>query len=180
MCKNIINELLQNGLGYLTAICARPGDGRMSLAISLANELAQRGETVYFYSFPQPTVSSIERLSHKVQILMTPPSFTTDIQPNAIVIIDHLSAATRTMPPCQNHDTKNSPLQHFKKMSVEKNLQLIVTDTFRRADDSDDKLPLSNAAVALCDHVYVLFKKAYWSTDPEDPYAGIPMLRQIK
>lgn len=180
MNENVINELLEKDLGKLTAVCARPGDGRMSLAISLANELAQRGETVYFYSFPQPTVSSIERLSHKVQILMTPPSFSTDIQPNAIVIIDHLSVATQTRLPCQNHDAKADLLQQFKKLAVEKNSQLIVTDTFYRADDPDNNLPISNAAITLCDHVYILSKKAYWSTEPEDPYAGIPMLRQIK
>lgn len=180
MYKNTINDLLRNGLDNLTAICARPGDGRMSFAIHCANTLCEQKNRVYFYGFPQPTVSSIDLLSHAVQILMTPPSLSTDIPPHAIVIIDHLSAAVPTRPPCQNHDEKVALLQQWKTLSIEKSVHLIVTDTFRSADDSDDKLPLSNAAVALCDHVYVLSKKAYWSTEPEDPYAGVPMLRQIR
>lgn len=180
MYQNITNELLRNGLAHLTAICARPGDGRVTFAIHIANDLCRQRKRVYFYSDPPSTVFATERLSHHVQILTALPSPATDIPPHAIVIIDHLSAATRTISPCQNNDAKAALLQDFKNLAVEKNVQLVVTDTFRRADEPDDKLPISNAAITLCDHVYILSKKAYWSTEPEDPYAGVPMLRPIK
>lgn len=42
MYKNTINDLLRNGLDNLTAICARPGDGRMSFAIHCANTLCEK------------------------------------------------------------------------------------------------------------------------------------------
>ena len=53
MCEHAINELLQTEFGYLTAICTRPGDGRLSITMGLANQLALHGERVCFCSFSQ-------------------------------------------------------------------------------------------------------------------------------
>lgn len=188
MLKNVITDI-QQLLGHLTAVCARPGDGRLTFAIELANELVQKGETVYFCSFSRTKQNLQYKLHSSVQILSTLPDGEKHFLKrfdesarirNGFVLVDNLSAVSLIENPADRFQKKADMLAQMKEIATRRNIHIIVTDTFSHASDTDDMLPIPCEALDQCDSVYILHKDDITVDNADDPTAYMPKLKEIK
>ena len=169
MHNHIIHQMKQKGLGCLTAICTRPGDGRMSIAISLANTLARQGEIVYFHTFSQTTKIMRHRLLPCVHSL--PVGEATDDRlfaclcalpktPHTFVFLDHLTGMVLTEDHPQRPAKKTAIVTRLREIAVQNGIHIVVTDLFWTARDTDDQLPIPHEALNLCDNAYIAYKES--------------------
>ena len=181
MCTHIINELLQKEFGYLTAICTRPGDGRLSITVGLANRLALRGERVCFCSFSQGKMLKKHTLLPSVQILPV----TSDLelffdqlhrvfQLDAFLVIDNLTAMVLTEG-VRRPEKKREMLMRLRNMAIPYNAHVIVSDMFAHGWDRDERYPIPQKALALCDRAYIAYKEPVGTDDVDS--AGLPVIQ---
>lgn len=151
--QELIHHLRTIEDGTLIALCVRPGDGRRTAAIRLANELAKAGEHVCYYSFSR-SPTKLERTLDPAVI--HPANFHT---PTAGVwIIDDLTAWATTLTLADSRCTKIAILSALRRDAIRNGLRIVVTDTHARY--TDRHLPIPDKGVALCDAVYELRKQA--------------------
>jgi len=174
MLKNVTKEFQQNPLGRLTVVCARPGDGRRTFTIELANHFARQGIPVCYCSITQTKKNLENKLLPGVHILS---SFSQDDNyvlkrltesarvRGAVVLVDELSSFVLQEGPKQasvaaNGKTKvkTELLMKIKKIAIQRGMHIVVADTFPHASDTDEMLPLSKEALKLCDRAYILYK----------------------
>ena len=129
--------------GTLIAVCVRPGDGRRTFSIALANELTRQGETVAYYSYSK----SPTRLE---STLVAPQS--KDVPHTGIWILDDLTAGATVLTLADVNCTKIALLSRLREIAHERGLKIVVTDTHSRY--TDRRLPIPDAGLALCDGVY--------------------------
>lgn len=141
--KEMIHHLLSNKEGTLIALCARPGDGRRTIGIRLANTLAEQGETVAYYSYSK----SPTRLE---STLVTPQS--KDAPHTGVWILDDLTAWATTLTLADPRCTKIAILSRLRQLARQRGLKIVVTDT--HAHYTDRQLPIPDGGLALCDGVY--------------------------
>lgn len=174
MFKNVIKEIQQKPLGYLTAVCARPGDGRRTFSIELANDLAMQGFTVCYCSITRTEKYLENKLLPIVRILNDSPQnawyaltrLTLSSKAGSVVVlIDDLSAFVLQKglkyAPTGTYDKakiQTELIQKFRKLAIQQKLRIVVADTLAHASNTDDMLPISSEALKLCDRAYILYK----------------------
>ena len=201
MLKKVINEICREKPAGLSVICARPGDGRRTFGIELSNDLAIRGRPVCFCSITRTKKALEKKLLPGVRIVSAFPDengyFFKRLRESArakdgIVLVDDLTAFSQVAE-CDSQmqktsagnaapfNAKNKLLARLKELAIERNLRIIVTDTFAYASMPDTKLPLSGYDLDLCDRVYILYKNPYnGAKDLDLPDSGIVQLKRIK
>lgn len=182
MHTHLIQQIRQKGLGYLTALCTRPGDGRLSITVGLANTLAVDGETVCFCSFSQgktlnkhtplpsvevlpPVTDSLEPLFEQLHEVLKPHTF---------LFIDNLTAMVLT-DGNRSLKKKAEVLSQLRDMAARCNARVVVSDTFAHGWDGDERYPIPQEALALCDRAYIAYKESV-GTDAVDS-AGLPVIQ---
>ena len=186
MLKNVIKEIQQKPLGYLTAVCARPGDGRRTFTIELANELVIQGFPVCYCSitrtkknlenkllsdvhilnvFPQNCEFALKRLSESARVC------------DAVVLVDDLSSFVlqeglkhASVGTYDKAKIQKELLMKLREFAIQLGLHIVVTETFPHASGTDDMLPISKEARELCDRAYILYKDSItadnlWNAD---------------
>lgn len=141
--KQLIKHLLSETDGTLIAVCARPGDGRRTFSIALANELTRQGEPVAYYSYSE----SPTRLE---STLVAPLS--KDAPHTGVWILDDLTAWANTLTLADPRCTKIAVLSRLRQLARQRGLKIVVTDT--HAHYTDRQLPIPDGGLALCDAVY--------------------------
>lgn len=179
MLKNVIKEIKQKPLGYLTAVCARPGDGRRTFTIELANDLAKQGFTVCYCSITRTDNYLENKLLPNVQILNEFPQncdFAIGMR-DTVVLVDDLSSFVlqeglkyAPVGTYNKVEFQKNLLMKLRELAIQRGLHIVVTDTFPHASDTDDMLPISKEARELCDRAYILYKDSVtadtlWSAD---------------
>ena len=186
MLKNVIKEIQQKPLGYVTAVCARPGDGRRTFTIELANDLIMQGFPVCYCSITRTKKNLQNKLLPDVHILNVFPrncefvlkrlSESARVR-GAVVLVDDLSSfvlqeGLKYAPSGAYDKTKiqTELMQNLRKLAIQRELHIVVANTFSHASDTDDMLPISKEAIELCDRVYILYKDSItadtlWSAD---------------
>lgn len=152
--QKFIEQLKNEKYGTLIAVCARPGNGRRTFAIGLANTLSQQGEAVCFYSFSCSLTGLDETINPQVRKLN---SLTSPILPGAFVIVDDLTAGFLALPPSARDAAKTALLSWLKELATYNNLRVVVTDTFARHIGPP---PLSPNSRKNCHAVYELRRQA--------------------
>lgn len=191
MLKNVIKEFQQKPLGYLTVICARPGDGRRTFTIELANHLAMQGIPVCYCSITQTKNNLENKLIPAVHILSgclqdgnyVLKRLTESARVRgAVVLIDEFSLFAlqeelkeTTAGTYEKTRVKTELLLKIKEIAMQRGIHIVVTDTFSHSSDTDDMLPLSKDALKLCDRAYILYKNNVTADTP--CYADATMLK---
>ena len=189
MYRNILTEVQQKGFGKLTAVCARPGDGRLTFSIEIANELERKDKSVCFASFSR-TKSHLQcKLNSGVHILSAVPdgekTFLKRLQesartPNGFVIVDNVTALCLGVKSSEWLPKKSEFFTKMLEIARQRNIRVIVTDTFAHAADPDDKFPLPPEALALCDNAYILYKDSITFDKIDNINAGVLKLKVMK
>lgn len=148
--QNLINRIRSTKEGQLIALCARPGDGRRTTAIALANELARQGEAVHYFSYSKSPTALEERLDSAVIRLKA-----SDIPDAGVLIVDDLTAGATALTLATPDSTKIAILSRLRKVAKERDLKILVTDTHARYTS---RLPIPDAGLALCDMAYIAYK----------------------
>lgn len=196
MLKNVIKELQEKPLGYLTAICARPGDGRKSFTIELANDLAQQDYTVCYCSITQTKKNLENKLLSDVHILNAFPHGENYVLnrltesarvSGTVVLVDDLSSFVLQEglqhAPVGAYDKmkiKSDLLLKIKEIATQRGLRIIVADTFSHASNTDNMLPISKDALCFCDRAYILYKNSITEDTIYNADAGVLKLKEIK
>ena len=164
MYKNATNELLQTEFGYLTAIATRPGDGRLSITMGLANQLALHGERVCFCSFSQGKMLKKHVPLPCVQVL--PPTADLELlfdqlhgvlQLDTFLFVDNVTAMMQTEGD-RRPERKTEVLTRLRECAVRYDAHVVVSDLFAHGWDGDNRYPIPREALALCDHAYIAYK----------------------
>ena len=182
MCEHAINELLQTEFGYLTAICTRPGDGRLSITVGLANTLAVDGETVCFCSFSQGKMLKKHVPLPCVQVL---PPVTDSLEPlfeqlHEVLQLDTFFFVDNVTAMVQNEgdrrpERKTEVLTRLRECAVRYDAHVVVSDLFAHGWDGDDRYPIPREALALCDHAYIAYKESVSADTVDD--IGLPVIQ---
>lgn len=141
--KTILDRIHHTPDGLLIAVCVRPGDGRRTFSIALANELTRQGESVAYYSYSK-SPTGLE------STLVAPLS--KDAPHTGVWILDDLTAATTALSLADPDCTKIAILSRLRKLAHERGLKIVVTDT--HSHYTDRRLPIPDGGLALCDGVY--------------------------
>ena len=196
MLKNVIKEIQQKPLGYLTAVCARPGDGRRTFTIEFANDLIMQGFAVCYCSITRTKKNLQNKLLPGVHILNVFPrncefvlkrlSESARVR-GAVVLVDDLSSFVL------QEGLKHAPVGTYNKAEIQKNLLLklrelaiqrglhiVVSDTLPHASNTDDMLPISKEARELCDRAYILYKDSITEGSICNVEACMLKLKKIK
>ena len=196
MLKNVIKEIQQKPLGYLTAVCARPGDGRRTFTIEFANDLIMQGFAVCYCSITRTKKNLQNKLLPGVHILNVFPrncefvlkrlSESARVR-GAVVLVDDLSSFVL------QEGLKHAPVGTYNKAEIQKNLLLklrelaiqrglhiVVSDTLPHASNTDDMLPISKEARELCDRAYILYKDSITEGSICNAEACMLKLKKIK
>ncbi len=189
MYRTILNEIQQKELGNLTAVCTRPGDGRLTFSVEIANDLVQKGNTVCFSSFSRTRCNLQSKLNPAVHILSAVPdgekTFLKRLEesartPNAFVLADNVTALCLCVKPSDRLSKKVDLFAQMKKIARRRNIRIIVTDTFLHASDTDDRFPIPPEALELCDNAYILYKDSITLDKIDNPDAGVLKLKTVK
>ena len=182
MFKNVIHEMQQKPLGNLNVICARPGDGRRSFAIALANAMAAKGGCVYYCSIIRTRAYLENQLLPSVRFLNAFPL--ESLPKGAVIVVDTLSSFVLQEglkhAPVGAYDKEaiqTALLLKLQKCATQRKWRVVVTETFAHASDPDAMLPLTKEALQLCDRAYILYKDSITANNL--PCADTPAL-QIK
>lgn len=146
--KTLLDLLSTAQKGMLIAVCARPGDGRRSFSIRLANTLAAQGNAVTYYSYSKSPTNLESTLS-----------LPTDAKPptRGIWILDDLTAGATALTLADANCTKIAILSGLRQIASERGLKIVVTDTHPRY--TSRRLPIPEKGLALCDAVYEIQKR---------------------
>lgn len=144
--QHLINRILSTTEGQLIAFCARPGDGRRTTAIAVANELARQGADVHYFGYSESPTGPERRLDPAVVRLTA-----VDIPDRGVLIIDDLTAGAIKLTLANPDCTKIAILSHLRQIAKERGLTILVTDTYARYTG---RPPIPDAGLALCDAVY--------------------------
>ena len=170
--QNLINRIRSTKEGQLIALCARPGDGRRTTAIALANELARQGEAVHYFSYSKSPTALEERLDSAVVRLTA-----SDIPDAGVLIIDDLTAGATALTLATPGSTKIAILSRLRKVAKERGLKILVTDTHAR--HTSRRLPIPDAGLALCDAVYIAYKEPISADDVDSAELPVIQLKEI-
>ena len=146
--NQLIQHLLSETDGTLIAVCVRPGDGRRTFSIALANELTRQGEPVAYYSYSESPTGLESTLSFAAD---------KETPPNGVWILDDLTAWANTLTLADPRCTKIAILSRLRQLAHERGLKIVVTDT--HAHYTDRQLPIPDGGLALCDAVYERHKE---------------------
>lgn len=170
MLKNVIKEIQEKPFGYLSAVCARPGDGKRTFTIELANDLAAQGKPVCYCSITRTAKYLKNKLHTNVSVASTLQL--SAMKSGTVVLVDDISSFTLKEGIGKNNkdEIKTELMRILRELAVGRGLHIIVADTFRHASNSDDMLPLSKEALEQCDIAYILYKDnitadTLWSAD---------------
>ncbi len=189
MYKRAVDEICRNGFGALTLLCARPGDGRMTVAVALADKLADSGAVVCACSFTLTAEQLRKKLSQKVRVLSAFPESAPAVfeklqseRPVAgtVVVVENLSAAVLSESSENRLQKKTELLAQLKELAERLGIQVVVTDTFSHAADTDEQLPVSGAALELCNTVYIVYKDDIGAGDTIDEETCRLKLKKIR
>lgn len=196
MLKNVIKEIKQKPLGYLTAVCARPGDGRRTFSIELANDLVMQGFPVCYCSITRTKENLQNKLLSGVHILNAFPrncefmlkrlSESARVR-GAVVLVDDLSSfvlqdSLKHAPvgTYNQAEIQKNLLMKLRELAIQRGLHIVVTETFPHASDTDDMLPISKEARELCDRAYILYKDSITEGSICNAEACMLKLKKIK
>ncbi|MBQ6830384.1 MAG: hypothetical protein IJO59_04585 [Clostridia bacterium] len=196
MLKNVIKEIQQRPLGYLTVICARPGDGRRTFSIELANDLVTQGFPVCYCSITRTKKNLQNKLLPAVHILNVFPrncefmlkrlSESARVR-GAVVLVDDLSSFVlqdglkhATVGTYNQAEIQKNLLMKLRELAIQRGLHIVVTETFPHASDTDDMLPISKEARELCDRAYILYKDSITEGSICNAEACMLKLKKIK
>ncbi len=186
MHNHIIQQIRQKGLGHLTALCARPGDGRLSITMGLANALAADGETVCFCSFSQGKTLKKHVPLPSVQVL---PPAADDLEPffeqlhevlklDTFLFVDNLTAMVLT-DGNRNPEKKAEVLSRLRDMAVGYGAHVVVSDMFAHGWDGDDRYPIPPESLRLCDRAYIAYKESVSADDVDSTKLPVIQLKEI-
>lgn len=186
MLKNVIKEIQRRPFGYLTVVCARPGDGRRTFTIELANDLVIQGFPVCYCSITRTKKNLQNKLLPGVYILNVFPrncefvlkrlSESARVR-GAVVLVDDLSSFVLQEglkhAPTGAYDKakiQTELMQNLRKLAIQREIHIVVTDALPHASNTDDMLPISKETIKLCDRVYILYKDSItadtlWNAD---------------
>ncbi len=186
MLKNVIKEIQRRPFGYLTVVCARPGDGRRTFTIELANDLVIQGFPVCYCSITRTKKNLQNKLLPGVHILNVFPrncefvlkrlSESARVR-GAVVLVDDLSSFVLQEglkhAPTGAYDKakiQTELMQNLRKLAIQREIHIVVTDALPHASNTDDMLPISKETIKLCDRVYILYKDSItadtlWNAD---------------
>lgn len=195
MLKNVIKEIQQKPLGYLTIICARPGDGRRTFAIELANDFVMKGFQVCFCSVFRtktslknkllPGVRVLNIFSHNRNLILKRLSRFSKLC-DTVVLVDDLSSfmfyerlKKMSVGAYDEIKSKTEWLKKIKESAIQQGMRVVVTDTFPRASDTDDTSAIPCETLELCDGAYILYKESVIVNNLWNPYKSELKLKEI-